>query len=68
VGRLSNSRPLSHLLFLAGGRKRPSDYHQHRFQCIPDGYSLGDKSLERGDATARVHRGHAGQWRQDAVA
>jgi hypothetical protein len=28
---------------------------RHRFQCIPDGYSLADKSLEGGDATARVN-------------
>jgi hypothetical protein len=27
---------------------------QHRFQCIPDGYRLADKSLEGGDETATV--------------
>jgi hypothetical protein len=29
--------------------------HRHRFQCIPDGDRLTDKSLEGGDATAGVH-------------
>jgi hypothetical protein len=31
--------------------------HQRRFQCTPDSYRLALKSLEGGDATARVHCG-----------
>jgi hypothetical protein len=30
--------------------------HRHRFQCVPDGNRLADKSLEGGDATAGVYR------------
>jgi hypothetical protein len=45
------------------GRVQPGQWvanPQHRFQCIPDGYRLADKSLEGGDAMAGVHRG---SWR-----
>jgi putative tryptophan/tyrosine transport system substrate-binding protein len=34
-----------------------SNRHQHRLQCVPDGYRLADKSLEGGDETAGVHCG-----------